>query len=55
MNYEQRLAVARLLFLIHDKRLRQTFCACRRPAEDFVDDAILKAMDNVERALAVSE
>jgi hypothetical protein len=51
MNYEARLAVARLLFLIHDKRLRHIFCACRRPAEDFVDDTILKAMDDVERKL----
>jgi hypothetical protein len=38
--------------LIHDKRLRQQFCACRRPTEDFVDDAILKAMDAVEAAMA---
>lgn len=52
VNYDVRLKVARLLFLLHDKRLRQQYCACRRPVEDFIDSTIIAAMDEVERALA---
>jgi hypothetical protein len=52
MNYEARLKVARLLFMLSEKRLRQQYCPCRRPVEPFVDEAIQAAMDEVERVMA---
>jgi hypothetical protein len=52
VNYEQRLAVARLLYLVAEKNLRQRFCTCRRPLESFVDERIQKAMDDLERVMA---
>lgn len=52
MTYETRVKVARLLFLLHDKRLRQRYCSCRRPIESEIDAKILAAMDDVEKALA---
>lgn len=52
MNYEQRLAVAKLLFMLAEKDLRQGYCPCRRPLERFIDERIQAAMDDVERLLA---
>lgn len=52
MNYPARLAVAKLLYLIAEKNLRQGYCACHRPLEKFIDERIQKAMDDVEAALA---
>jgi hypothetical protein len=52
MSYSQRLAVARLLYLVAEKNLRQQFCPCRRPVESFVDERIQKAMDDLEREMA---
>jgi hypothetical protein len=50
--YAQRLAVARMLFLIAEKNLRQKYCPCRRPIESFVDESIQRAMDEIERLMA---
>lgn len=52
MTYEQRKAIARLLYLVAEKDLRQGYCGCRRPLEKFIDDRIQKAMDEVERVMA---
>jgi hypothetical protein len=52
VTYAQRVAVARLLYLIAEKNLRLGCCRCRAPVERFVDERIQKAMDDVERALA---
>ena len=52
MSYAQRVAVAKLLYLIAEKNLRQGYCACHRPLEKFIDARIQKAMDEVEAALA---
>jgi hypothetical protein len=52
VSFENRVKVARLLFLLTDKRLRARYCACRRPIETEIDAQILKAMDEVEAAMA---
>lgn len=51
MSYEQRKAIARLLYLIAEKDLRQGYCPCRRPLERFIDERIQAAMDEVERVM----
>lgn len=54
MSFESRKAIARLLYLVAEKDLRQGYCGCRRPLERFIDERIQAAMDDVERALASS-
>jgi hypothetical protein len=52
VSFEQRKAIARLLYLVAEKDLRQGYCPCRRPLERFIDERIQAAMDEVERLLA---
>lgn len=52
MSYTARIAVAKLIYMLAEKQLRQGFCACHRPLEKFIDKRIQKAMDDVEAALA---
>jgi hypothetical protein len=52
LSYETRKAIARLLYLVAEKDLRQGYCPCRRPLERFIDERIQTAMDDVERLLA---
>jgi hypothetical protein len=58
LSYETRKAIARLLYLVAEKDLRQGYCPrpleCRRPLERFIDERIQAAMDEVERLLADS-
>jgi hypothetical protein len=52
VSFEARKAIAKLLYLVAEKDLRQNFCPCRRPMERFVDQRIRAAMDEVERVMA---
>jgi hypothetical protein len=52
LSYETRKAIARLLYLVAEKDLRQGYCPCRRPLERFIDERIQAAMDDIEKLLA---
>lgn len=55
MRYATRLAVAKLIFTLAERSLRETYCACRRRHEPFVDAQLQGLMDAVEREMAGEE
>lgn len=52
MKRETKLLVARLIFLVTERGLRDQQCACRRPLVPLLTPDIQKAIDALEEALA---
>jgi len=52
MKYATRLAYARMMFLIDEKKIRQQFCVCRAPIDSFISPEIQAAMDAFADAVA---